>query len=48
MPGGEVIVTGRIKRDLELEQKTYPLIIHETAELHNQERPTLPAAPTVR
>lgn len=46
LPNGEMIVTGRLKRDLELENKSYPLLIHEQAELHNQEHPMLPAAPT--
>lgn len=42
---GEVIVTGKVKLDVELEGKQYPLLIHELPERHNQERPTLPAAP---
>jgi hypothetical protein len=48
LPDGTVIITGKIKRDLELDGKTYPVILHEQAELHNQEDPTLPASPTLR
>jgi hypothetical protein len=44
---GAVIVTGKVKLGVELEGKKYTLLIHELAELHNQERPALPAAPTV-
>jgi hypothetical protein len=47
LPGDTVIVTGRVKHDLELEGKTYPLIIHEQAALHNVEHPTLPVSPTL-
>jgi hypothetical protein len=45
LPDGQVIVTGRVKQALELEGKIYLLLIHEETALHNQERPTLPAAP---
>ncbi len=48
LPGDRVIVTGKVKRELELEGKTYPLVIHEITELHNHERLTLPATPTAR
>jgi RecJ-like exonuclease len=41
-----VIITGKVKLDVELEEKRYPLLIHELAELHNQERLQLPASPT--
>jgi hypothetical protein len=45
LPEDQVIVTGRVKQDLEVEGKTYPLLIHEETALHNQERPSLPATP---
>lgn len=45
LPDQTVIVTGKVKRDLELEGTTYPVVLHEQAELHNQEHPTLPASP---
>jgi hypothetical protein len=48
LPDGTVIVTGKVKRDLELDGKTYPVILHEQADLHNQEHPILPASPTLR
>ena len=48
LPAGEVIVTGRVRQEVELEGKRYPLLIHELTELHNQERPTLPAAPVLQ
>ena len=43
-----MIVTGKVKRNLELDDTTYPVLLHELAELHNQERPTLPASPVLR
>jgi hypothetical protein len=48
LPDGTVLVTGRVKRDLELEGKRYPLVIHEQAEWHNERHPALPASPTFR
>jgi hypothetical protein len=48
LPDQTVIVTAKVKRDLELDGKTYPVILHEQAELHNQEHPTLPASPVLR
>jgi hypothetical protein len=45
LPGGSVIVTGKLKRDLELEGTRYPLLAHEQAEWHNQEHPLLPPHP---
>jgi len=48
LPDSTVIVTGKVKRDLELDGKTSPVILHEQAELHNQEHPTLPASPALR
>jgi hypothetical protein len=47
LAGDTVVVTGKLKQDVELEGKRYPLLIHEMAELHNQERPMLPTAPTM-
>jgi hypothetical protein len=48
LPDGTVMVNGKIKRDLELDGKTYPVLLHEQAEAHNQEHPTLPASPALR
>jgi hypothetical protein len=48
LAGNVVIVTGKVKQNVELEGQAYPLLIHELAELHNQEHPTLPVAPTGR
>ena len=48
LPDRMVIVTGKVKRDLELDGKTYPVILHELTELHNQEHPTLPVSPVVQ
>jgi hypothetical protein len=48
LPGDMVIVTGKLKRNVELEGKTYPLLIHEQPELHDVEHPTLPASPVAR
>jgi hypothetical protein len=40
-----VLVTGKVKLDVELEGKRYPLLVHELPELHNQARLILPASP---
>ncbi len=48
LPGDVVIVTGKVKHDVELEGKSYPLVIHEQAELHDVEHPTLPTSPAAR
>ena len=48
LAGSIVIVTGKLKQNVDLEGQTYPLLIHELSELHNQERPTLPVTPTGR
>jgi hypothetical protein len=47
LPDRQVIVTGKVKRDLDLDGKTYPVILHELSELHNQARPTMPASPAL-
>ena len=47
LPDQTVIVTGKVKRDLELEGQTYAVILHEEAALHNQEHPTLPTSPGI-
>ena len=44
LAGNTVIVTGKVKRNVDLNGKIYPLLIHEIAELHNQEKPALPVA----
>ena len=48
LPDNTVIVTGKVKRDLELDGKTYPVLLHEQADLHNQEHLTLPASSALR
>jgi hypothetical protein len=48
MPQQEVIVTGKVKRDLDLDGTKYPVILHELAEWHNQEHPILPATPVAQ
>jgi hypothetical protein len=46
LPGDQVIVTARLKRDVELDGKTYPILLHEIAELHNREQSSLAGTPT--